>query len=215
MRPPPIPMPTPAPDDPDSAGPDRLLRLARAGSQTALGQLLEGYRPYLALLARLGIGRRLQAKVDAADVVQETLLKAHRDFAAFRGGTEGELTAWLRQVLVWTLANQVRRYQGARGRDPRLEVELRAVADGSVLSGGLIDPGTSPSGRAARREGGVLLADALGTLPAHYREAVVLRHLEGLSFPQVAERMGRSEESVKKLWARGLALLKKTLGGDP
>lgn len=215
MRPPPIPVPAPAPDDPDPAGPDRLLRLARAGNPTALGQLLERYRPYLALLARLGLGRRLQAKVDAADVVQETLLKAHRDFAAFRGATEGEWTAWLRQILVWTLANLVRRYQGARGRDPRLEVELRAVADGSVLSGSLIDPGTSPSGRAARREWGVLLATALDTLPDHYREAVVLRHLEGLSFPQVAERMGRTEESVKKLWARGLALLKKGLGDNP
>src|SRR5689334_17428277 len=76
--------------------PEQLLSLARAGSSQALGQLLEVYRNYLALLARLQIGRRLQGKVEAADLVQETFLAAHRDFARFRGTTEGELVRWLR-----------------------------------------------------------------------------------------------------------------------
>src|SRR5712692_7954849 len=73
-----------------TAGPDReqLLGLARAGSSHALGQLLEMYRSYLLLLARLQIGRRLQGKVDPADLVQETFLRAHRDFVRFRGTTE-------------------------------------------------------------------------------------------------------------------------------
>src|SRR2546430_10616716 len=107
----------------DSQDPEQFLCLARAGSGPALGQLLELYRHYLALLARLQIGRRLQGKVDASDLVQETFLEAHRDFAQFQGLTEKELVSWLRQVLASNLANQVRRYFGTQRRDVRLERE--------------------------------------------------------------------------------------------
>jgi RNA polymerase sigma-70 factor (ECF subfamily) len=110
--------------DETSADPERLLVRARAGDGQALGQLLELYRGYLALLARLQIGRRLQGKVDAADLVQETFLDAHRNFVQFQGGTEGELVSWLRHILAGHLAMLVRRYLGTRRRDVRLEREL-------------------------------------------------------------------------------------------
>jgi RNA polymerase sigma-70 factor (ECF subfamily) len=89
-----------------NAGPDPepLLLLARAGQASALGQLLELYRNYLTLLARLQIGRRLQGKADSADLVQETFLEATEHFEQFRGTSEAELTAWLRQILVSRLA---------------------------------------------------------------------------------------------------------------
>src|SRR5437868_4344753 len=102
---------------------DSLLPLARAGHADALGQLLELYRNYLELLARLQIGRRLQSKVDAADLVQETFLDAHATFAEFRGATEKELVAWLRQVLAYNLASLVRYYCGTRRRDVGLARE--------------------------------------------------------------------------------------------
>jgi RNA polymerase sigma-70 factor (ECF subfamily) len=72
---------------------------------------------------------------------------------------------------------------------------------------------SSPSRQAARREQGVLLAAALEQLPAAYREVIILRHLEGMTFPEVAGRMGRSLDSVKNLWARALAQLRRSLGG--
>jgi RNA polymerase sigma-70 factor (ECF subfamily) len=197
--------------------PERLLRLARTGNLAALGQLLEVYRSYLELLARLQVGRRLQGKVDPADLVQETFLKAHRDFAAFRGSTEEELAGWLRQILICTVANSVRHYLGANRRDARLERDLAAELDQSsrVLDGGLLAPGSSPSQHAARREQAVLLADALARLPDDYREVLILRHLEGLSFPELAHRMGRSLDSVKNLWTRALGRLRRTLGASP
>src|SRR6059058_1854595 len=98
----------------DASSPEQLLALARRGEGFSLGELLELYRGYLSLLARLQIGRRLQGKVDAADLVQETFLKAHRDLARFRGRTEAELVHWLRQILVANLAMQVRRYCGTQ-----------------------------------------------------------------------------------------------------
>src|SRR6516165_6513490 len=110
---------------------DNLLRQARAGDGAALGRLLEQYRNYLSVLARLQIDRRLQGKVDGSDLVQETFLKAHRGFGEFRGATEAELAGWLRQILATTLANVVRHYYGRRRRDVRLERQLAAEMDGS------------------------------------------------------------------------------------
>ena len=58
----------------------------------------------------------------------------------------------------------------------------------------------------------VLVADALSQLPEDYREVLILRHLESLSFPEVAKRMGRTLSSVDKLWVRALARLRRVLG---
>jgi RNA polymerase sigma-70 factor (ECF subfamily) len=168
----------------------------------------------LLLLARLQISRRLQGKIDPADVVQDTFLKAHRHFKQFRGSTEVELAAWLRKILAMNLANVMRHYYGRKRRDVRLERDLAVEIDQSsrVLDQGLVSQQSSPSQQAARREQAVVLADALERLPAHYREVVILRHLEGLSFPEVAERMGRTVDSVKKLWVRGLVQVRDVLG---
>jgi RNA polymerase sigma-70 factor (ECF subfamily) len=205
-----MPMSLSEPQDPES-----LLRRARTEAGSALGQLLESYRGYLALLARLQIGRRLQGKVDAADLVQETFLEAHRHFAGFQGNTEAEFVGWLRQILAARLAKLVRHYLGTQRRDVRLERQLAAEMEQSsqVLDQGLLAPSSSPSHQAARREQAVLLASALEGLPEDYREVLILRHLEGLSFPDVARRMGRTVLSVKKLWARALPRLRDSLGG--
>jgi RNA polymerase sigma-70 factor (ECF subfamily) len=197
-----------------SRDPEELLALARSAGGAAVGRLLERYRDYLALLTRVQISRHLQGRVDPSDVVQETFLAAHRDFAGFRGRTEAELVSWLRQILAARLADQVRRHLGARRRDARLERRLAEAVDASSegLARGLADPRPSPSESAARREQAVLLADALARLPEDYREVIVLRHLEGLSFPEVARRMARSAGSVEKLWVRALVRLRRSLG---
>ncbi len=196
-----------------SATPEKLLYLARAGSVSALGELLERYHGYLSLLARLQIGRRLQGKVDAGDLVQETFLGVHQHFAQFRGTTESEFVSWLRRILASKLADLLRRYCGAR-RDVRLERELAEELDQSsrVLFEGLIAAESTPSQQASRREQSVLLAEALGRLPEDYREVLILHHLEELSFPEVARRMDRTLDSVKNLWIRALARLRRRLG---
>jgi RNA polymerase sigma-70 factor (ECF subfamily) len=194
----------------EAVDPERLIALARSGQSVALGQLLECYRNYLTILARLQVGRKLQGKVDALDLVQEAFLEAHRDFGHFRGSSERELVAWLRRILTTNLANAIRHYHGTKRRDIQLERELSVelARSSGVLDCGLIARQSSPSQQAARRERAVILADALQTLPEDYRETIVLRHLEGLSFPEVAARMGRTEDSVKKLWARALVRLR-------
>jgi RNA polymerase sigma-70 factor (ECF subfamily) len=167
---------------PDSdVAPDRLLEQARAGDVEARGRLLELYRNYLCLLARSLLGQALRARLDPSDLVQETYLKAHRDFAGFLGSSEAELVGWLRTLLVRSLANQAKHHRAQR-RDLRRQESLEAMLDRSSLAvqQALAAPvGSSPSARAARREQTVLLADAVAKLPDDYREVFLLRNEAG------------------------------------
>jgi len=194
---------------------DLLLTEAKGGADGALGRLLEQYSQYLTLLARMQIGKRLQGKVDAADLVQEVFLNVHRQFPQFRGTTEAEFVAWLRRIMAGQFALTLRRYMGTKGRDVNLERDLVAELDQSslALDRGLVASYSTPSQHASRREQAVLLAEALGKLSEDHREVIVLRHLETLSFAEVAVRMNRTENSVYKLWVRALANLRSAMGG--
>jgi RNA polymerase sigma-70 factor (ECF subfamily) len=194
--------------------PELLLILAKAGYGPALVQLLDRYRFALADLVRCQVGRRLRVKLDIDDVLQEVSLDACRAIGSFRGSTEVEFHAWLRKILESVLSNQVRYYFSAQRRDLRRERRFGGDLENSSqwLERSLVAPTTSPTQQATRREGAVRLAEALATLPPAYREVIVLRHLEGLSFPDVARRLGRTEDSVKNMWVRALHRLRGMLG---
>jgi RNA polymerase sigma-70 factor (ECF subfamily) len=154
--------------------------------------------------------------MDAEDVVQDALLQAHRKRHQFQGGSEGELLAWLRTILASRLEKVRRHYFGTRARDVRLEVALAEELERSslLLAHRLITPQSTPSDRATRHEDAVRLADMLEQLPAHYREVLVLRHVERLEWDEVARQMGRTRDSVKNLWPRALAKLQDLRGTD-
>ena len=185
--------------------PEELLHRVRNGSDGARGALLDLYRPYLYLLARVHIDRRIQAKLDDSDLVQDTVLQAHRNLTEFNGQTEAELTQWLRQIMVRVSIEKSRHYTRQR-RDVRLEERLQGELNRSSMEIGraLVSPGSSPTQKAIRRERAVLLANALTELPPDYREVLILHELERLTISQVAQRMGRTEDSVRKLWTRAL-----------
>ena len=193
--------------------PEQLIRLSRTQGGDTIGRLLELYREYLMLLARGQIGQRLQRKVDPSDVVQATFLEAYRVFGQFRGTTEAELVQWLRELLATRLAKLVRHYTTQR-RDMRLERRLQEELDRSseALNGAALMTRHTPSESVARREQSVILANALAKLPPDYREVIILHHLDGHTFPEVARRMGRSLGSVEKLWVRALENLRRLLG---
>jgi RNA polymerase sigma-70 factor (ECF subfamily) len=171
---------------------------------------IERYRAYLQLLARLQLDRRLQAKVDASDIVQQTLLQALRGWGEFRGRTEAEVAAWLRQILTHNLAN-VFRDLGRQRRDIRRERSLEAAVEQSSarLGSWLAADQTSPSQRAIRGEQAVQLANALADLPEAQREALTLHHLQGWTLDQVAEHLGRSPAAAAGLIKRGLRALRQ------
>jgi RNA polymerase sigma-70 factor, ECF subfamily len=80
--------------------PEVLLAAARAGNPAALGQLLDGYRNYLWLLARAQTNAALRSKASPSDLVQDTFLEAYRAFRDFEGTGEAALLAWLRRILI-------------------------------------------------------------------------------------------------------------------
>src|SRR5262249_44906103 len=166
-------------------------------------------------MARSLISQPLRIRLDASDLVQETFLKAHKEFPSFLGSTEAELVAWLRQILVRSLADQVRQHR-ARRRDYRREEPMEVLLDRSSLAiqEQLAAPVSSPSVQSSRREQAVLLADALEKMPADYREVFLLRNLERIPFETIATRMGRSSGAVRMLWTRAIKKSSQLLKED-
>ena len=189
-----------------------LIALAKRQGGEARGRLLELYRNYLRMLARVQVSKRLQGRVSPSDLAQETIIVAERELHAFRGKNEAEFVTWLRRVLSTQIA-KCYRHHGALKRDMHLERKIgRELDKSSQLFGQALEAKqTTPSRAAARREEAVLLADAMQRLPSDYREVVLLRNFEAIPFEEVAERMGRTVHSVKNIWARALARLRETI----
>jgi RNA polymerase sigma-70 factor (ECF subfamily) len=169
------------------------------------GRLLEPYRAYLRLLARLHLAPQLRGKLDPSDVVQQTLLQAYQALDQFRGHSDAQWAAWLRQILARNLARAVRDFGRAR-RDLAREYSLQAALDASSarLEAWLAADQSSPSRRVEKEEEALRLAEALEQLPEAQREALILQHWQGLSVAEIGVHLGRSPEAVAGLIKRGL-----------
>jgi RNA polymerase sigma-70 factor, ECF subfamily len=190
-----------------------MISRARHGDKSTVGALLQLYRNYLLVLAATQLENRIQPRVSPSDVVQETMLRAHKNFAQFRGTTEQELLAWLRQILVNNLAKFVEQHMLAARRDVRREVSIErlgaALEQSTVQLAALLPTDSkSPSMAVQDREEAVVLADRLAQLPTSYREVLVLRNLQGLPFEEVATRIGRSVGATRMLWLRAIEKLR-------
>lgn len=198
---------------------EQLFMSARQGSSSCLGQLLALYSNYLKLLVTAQLDNRLRARVSPSDIVQESFFEAHRDFGEFRGQSIGEFVVWLRRIVVNNILRVVEQHVLTEKRDVRREVSLEEIGKrlekSTVrLETLLAQQAESPSGCAARREDELLLADSLASMPADYRDVIVLRHIEGLSFEQVALRMDRSAGAVRMLWLRALKKMRESLQSE-
>ena len=166
---------------------------------------------YLHLLARLHLDDRLRGKLDPADLVQETLLKAHQHQSDCRGTSQRERAAWLRRILANTLTDLARRYLQGDRRNVNLEESLHQSSARleDQLSGAAIPPDV----QAQKHESLVWLAQGLASLPEEQRQALEMRHLQGLGLAEIAQRMDRSRASVAGLLRRGLEALREL--GEP
>jgi RNA polymerase sigma-70 factor (ECF subfamily) len=187
----------------------RLIERAQHEEPGALDRLLDSYRNYLRLLARTGLDASLRGKADPSDLVQDALLKASLRFGQFRGSTDAELAGWLRRILARCLADFIRRYRTGGCRAAR-EQSLDQLLERSsqAMERVLARDGASPSASAERRDLGVVLSDALAELSEDHREVIVLHHLEGLGWDEVARRLGRTAGAVRMLWTRALKQLR-------
>lgn len=174
-------------------------------------QQWEQYRSYLLLVARMSLDRSLRGKIDASDIVQQTLLEAHAQRARLPRAAD-ELCLWLRTTLANNLRDQ-QRYLRRRKRDITREQPLDAplAASSQKLLDRALAGEPSPSRCAMRAEEVLRLAQALWQLPEAQREAIVLHHLEGRTLSQIAQELGKSEAAVAGLLHRGLRTLRKLL----
>jgi RNA polymerase sigma-70 factor (ECF subfamily) len=193
-----------------------LILKAQAGSTEALGNLLEGCRAYLLLIANKGLEADLRPKGGASDLVQQTFIEAQHDFPQFHGRTQRELLNWLHGILRHNLADFHRRYRDRAARQVAREEPLSGVG-GRALRDRLATDSPPPEDKAAAAEEVEAVRAAMARLPEDYRRVIALRHEEGLSFDDVAQRMGRSAEAARKLWFRAVACLRQEMGiaNDP
>lgn len=172
----------------------------------------ERFRGYLRLLAEIELSPRLRVKEDASDIVQQSLLEAHRDLPAYRGQTEAELVAWLKTILTRNLLNAAQHYRTQKC-DLRREQPLAERLDQSSarVADFLASEHTSPSQRAANNEQIQQLTDGLALLLDGERDAIVLRHFQGWSLSEISAHLGRPPDAVAGLLKRGLKKLRSHL----
>lgn len=177
-----------------------------------LSEAFGKFRPYLQLLARTHLGDALKKKIDASDVVQQTLMKAHAGRLGFRGKTEAELAGWLKQILRHELIETARYWKGQK-RDHQRVVELeQRIADSfGRVDDWLAASQTSPSMRAHENDMLLKLPLAIEQLPEELREAVVMHHLQGMKLGEIAGKLGCDRTTVGRRLLRGLEQLRKLM----
>ncbi len=163
----------------------------------------ENYQDYLRLVARLLWQPGLQRRLDLSDLVQQTLLKAHKNRDQFRGGDcEEQWRGWLRAILKNELLQAVSDI--TPGRDS--VYESSRILDEFIAAGH-----SSPSERVLRIEQMERLATALGRLLEDERTAVELKYLHGCSVKSISQHMGRTGDAVGGLLKRGMRKLRRLL----
>ncbi|WP_210420520.1 sigma-70 family RNA polymerase sigma factor [Aquisphaera giovannonii] len=168
-------------------------------------EALEGYRPYLLMIAASDLDPALKAKCGASDVVQETLLEAHRGWPAFRGRSPAEVKGWLRGILANNLRDIGRRFRQEKRRAER-EVPI-----GLSHAAAIADDEMTPSTRASRNEEVLALVAAMGRLPEADRRVIELRNHEGLPFADVGRILGKSPDAARMQWFRAVERLSRDM----
>jgi RNA polymerase sigma-70 factor (ECF subfamily) len=197
--------------DPDT---DELLARSAAGDRSARGQLLERHRPKLLRMVAVRLDRRLAARVDPSDVVQEALAEAARRFDAYLRERPLPYYPWLRR-LTWVQIDKAYRRHTA-GRRSVVREEPPELPEGSALAlaDRLLADNTDPADAALRHERRQRVRAALDRLAAVDREVLVLRFLERLSTAETAAVLEISPGAVRLRFMRALERLRQRLGSE-
>jgi RNA polymerase sigma-70 factor (ECF subfamily) len=198
---------------------DDLLRRARDGDRQALAELFTRYRERLRQMIRLRLDRRLQARLDPSDVLQEAYLDLARRLPEYDANPSLPFFLWLRALTGQRLIDLHRQHLGAKMRDAALEVSLYRSAlpqaSSVSLAAQLLGRLTSASRAAIRAETQIRVQEALNSLDPLDREVLTLRHFEMLTNEETAQVLGIKKTAASNRYVRALKRLKDILAGVP
>ncbi len=203
---------------PDSETTQRLLLQAGEGESRAVNDLIERHREALLRMVAARMDRGMAQRVDASDIVQETLIEAHRRLSDYIKKGPMPFHLWLRQIAKDRLIDAHRRHRAQRrdvGREQPLAVAGRADQSSLDLAAQLCDMELTPAAHALRKELEGRFWSALDTLDESDREIVLLRHQEQLGNGEVAELLGLSPAAAGMRYLRALRRLRTALGETP
>lgn len=181
---------------------DGLLNSARDGDDAALNLVWQQVRGFLLLTAN-DIGAGLGQKLDASDIVQQSLMEAHVDFSSFRGRSENEFRAWLAKLVQRNLIDAGRKFQDTKQRDIRRERPIQS----DEFEG----EDKTPSSLYQRQEVDAELLREIARLPERSQQLLELRHGNGMAHADIAKELGITEAASRKLWSRTVEELKQRL----
>lgn len=189
-----------------------LLDSAAKGDQASLNLLIHTYTDRLTRLISLRIDRRLSARIDAEDILQEAFVEAVQHLPDYLSRPVVPFYLWLRGVTIHVLLEHHRRHFGTRKRDLRREIPLnRLEASSQALAACFADTGTSPSGAAQQKELRSRLEAIIEQLPAGDKEVLALRHFEQLSPSETAQVLQISNKAAGMRYLRALKRLREML----
>ena len=198
---------------------DELLDAARSGDEAALAVLVECHRDRLERMVRLRMDRRLQGRVDPADVVQDAYLAVRGKFPQYSADPRLPFFLWLRLEVGQKLVDVHRFHLGTKMRDAGQEVSLHRGALPQVtslsLAEQLLGKLTTASRAAMRAELKLRVQEALNSMDAIDREVLTMRHFEHLSNSESALVLGISEPAACNRYVRALKRLKDVFQGMP
>jgi RNA polymerase sigma-70 factor (ECF subfamily) len=187
----------------------QLVALAKRGDEFALDQLCRVYSERVRWMVRLRMGKELRRKLDSMDVVQEALVHALGGITDFTYENEGDFVRWLSKIAENALRDNWERFHVEK-RDIRKEIPLGSGGrrSSSKISGA---PGpvatTTPSMILSKKEDLARLEKAIDALKPEYKEVIVLTKIEGLGYQEIADKVGKSSEAVRKLVSRAMTAL--------
>src|SRR5436309_2721762 len=203
----------------DTRTDEELLDAAGHGDESALAVLVERHRGRLERMVRLRMDRRLQGRVDAADVVQEAYLAVRGKFPRYRADPRVPFFLWLRLEVGQKLVDVHRFHLGTQMRDAGQEVSLHGGPLPQVtslsLAEHLLGKLTSASRAAMRVELKLRVQEALNSMDPNDREVLILRHFEELSTAEVAQVLGIKPSAAVNRYVRALRRLKDVFQGMP
>jgi RNA polymerase sigma-70 factor, ECF subfamily len=201
----------------DASQIEPLMLRAQRGDDEARQVLLATHRDRLCRMVALRLDRRLAARIDPSDVVQEALVDADQELSDYLAQRSMPFYAWLRRFAWDRLVDHHRRHVLARRRSvDREDLSLMALPDQSamMLADRLAANGTSPSRRMMREESRQRVQKALAQLPARDREVLVLLYMEELSAGEIAAVLSTTQGAIRTRHVRALERLRKLMGED-